>query len=79
MKRKVIYARIHDIKVVIPGVGQLQTEFPAKNKVLPGLQMYYDGAILEIEIAGRPYGVPLPNVQFMEFAAKDNVDEDKAA
>lgn len=68
MKRTVTYARIHDIKVVIPGVGQLETEFPPQRKTLPGLKMSWDGAVLEIEISGKSYGIPAANIQFMTFA-----------
>lgn len=68
MKRTVTYARIHEIKVALQGIGQLTTEFPPKNKTLPGLVMLWDGQTLEIVISDKSYGIPAANVQWLEFA-----------
>lgn len=71
MKRKVIYARLHDIKVVMAPVGQLDVNLPPNGKTYPGLEMFYDGNILEVNIGGHACGIPTSNVQFMKFAAED--------
>lgn len=70
--RKVKYARIHDLKVVLPSVGTLPTELPSKNKTLPNLSMTWDGDVLLISVGADQCGIPLANVQFMLF---DNTTE----
>lgn len=42
MSRKVIYAKVH-LEVFIPEIGTLGSVLPPQNKVLPSLEMYYDG------------------------------------
>jgi hypothetical protein len=66
--RKVTYVRLHDLKVIMPGLGNATTEFPSSKKVLPDLQMTYDGAIVEISFGGNSYGIPLANIQCIRFA-----------
>jgi hypothetical protein len=71
MKRKVLSARLHDMKFVIAGMGQLETVLPPQRKTYPGLEMWYDGSILCLMIAGKPYGIPLANVMLMEFGPEE--------
>ncbi len=71
MKRKVTYARLHDIKVVHPKVGQLDYNIPSNSKAYPGLEMWLEDGVLDITIAGITSGIPTSNVQYMQFAAAD--------
>jgi len=79
MKRKVLKARLHDMKFVVDGVGQLEAELPPMRKTYPGLKMTYDGYTLEVEIAGKPYGIPAANVIVMAFAPEEQATEKASA
>lgn len=73
MKRKVSYARMHEIKVVIEGIGQLPIELPSKLKTIAGLEMFYDGVTLYVNTRVGEFGIPCANVQFVRFAQEENV------
>lgn len=71
-KRKVKYARMHDVRVVIPGIGQMPNELPSQAKTIAGLEMYLCEGVLEVVTAAAgSHGIPLANVQFMTFAPED--------
>lgn len=74
MKRPVEYARVHEMKMVIPGIGQLECVFPPQSKALPGLSMTWDGTTLELCIKGKYYGIPAANVQILTFSPENKVD-----
>lgn len=67
--RKVTYVKLHDLNVVVPGLGTVQGSFPPVNKTIPGLQMYIgkEAGILTITHNSGEFGIPLANVQFMHF------------
>lgn len=67
--RKVTYVKLHDLNVVVPGLGTVQGSFPPVNKTIPGLEMYLgkEPGVLTIKAAGGEFGIPLANVQFMHF------------
>lgn len=71
MKRKVTMVQIHEMKVVIPGFGQVPSTIPSDKKTLPNLEMWYDGSMVEVSTGLGPskivFGVPLANIQFIRF------------
>jgi hypothetical protein len=73
MKRKVLAARLHDMKFVIEGIGQIPVTLPPTAKALPGLKMWADGSELLLEIAGKEYGIPLANCMLISYAPAEPV------
>lgn len=71
MRKKVAYARMHEIKVVIEGIGQLPIELPSKAKSIPGLELWYDGVTLEFTTKIGSFGIPAANVQFVRYAPEE--------
>jgi hypothetical protein len=69
-RRRVTQARLHDIKLVVGGVS-MPTEYPAQNKTIPDLEMWYDGTVLEINAFKKCFGIPLANVQYILFAPEE--------
>lgn len=64
MKRTITRARIHDLQVVVPGVGGLEKDLPLKNKTLDmAMEEGLNG--IELIIKGVPgvTVIPYANVQ----------------
>lgn len=73
MKRKVTRARVHDMQIVIPGIGQLEKELPPQNKTLQ-LDMYIDSdfpTLLFVKVRGMEVTIPLANVQIAFLAPEE--------
>ena len=68
--RKVKMARLHDLHVVIPGIGTFENELPPKNKTIPGLSIQSDDNFnLHIDLNGESLcGVPAANVKIVYYA-----------
>lgn len=69
MRRKVIRAKLHDIQVVIPGIGNAERDLPPVKKHVP-MDMYIDSEHQGLMFVRIPSGntvteffVPLANVQ----------------
>jgi hypothetical protein len=81
MKRKVTSIQIHEMKVVIPGLGQVPSTIPSDSKTLPNLEMWYDGSMVEVTTGSGNglirFGIPLANLQFIRFEAADPVTTTK--
>lgn len=72
--RKLKYVRLHDLNVVVDGIGGISKELPMANKVLKGLEMYtgIDEGFVTVKLEGdRQFGIPLANVQFVVFDKED--------
>lgn len=83
--RKIKYVRLHDLNVVVDGIGNITKELPMQNKTLNGLEMFtgLDEGFITVNITGgRQFGIPLANVQFVVFdketAATSTVSNIKA-
>jgi len=71
MKRKVNRARIHDLKVVIPGIGSLGVDLPPTSKTVKMEMMEGDKGIeISIDKQKATYIIPYSNVQ-MYFVDKE--------
>lgn len=73
MRRKVIRAKVHDMQVVIPGIGQLEKELPPVNKTLK-MEMYLDSdypSVLLVQVNGMETFVPLANIQIGFLAPEE--------
>lgn len=78
--RKVIRAKLHDLQIVLPGVGTLGNDLPLKNKTLD-LTMVEGPNGIEIAIKGTP-GVaiiPYANIQMYVTAVEEAVVAKKSA
>lgn len=65
MRRKVIRAKVHDMAVVIPGIGALEKELPPINKTVK-MEMYLDSdhqGVMFIKVGSHETFVPLANIQ----------------
>lgn len=72
MKRRVTAAKLHDLNVVIPGVGAMNvTNLPPQNKSYNSFHMYYTEHGLELEINGVESIIPLANVQIAILAPEE--------
>lgn len=74
--RKVKYARLHELNVVLPGVGILTKELPMQNKTLK-LEMWVgkESGILSVKVNNTECGIPLANVQFCIFDEEQAVEK----
>lgn len=73
MRRRVTRAKIHDIQIVVPGVGQLERELPPINKKVKMdlfLDTEYPGVLL-VNIGSHELFVPLANVQIGFMAPEE--------
>ena len=80
--RKIKYARLHDLNVVVEGIGGITKELPMQGKTLPDLEMYVGEELgfLTVRIAGnRNFGIPLANVQFVVFESDDKHQDLRAS
>ncbi len=73
MRRKVTRARLHDLQVVIPGIGSLDKELPPPNKTVK-IDMYLDSeypGVLIATLNAHTVFIPLANVQIGFLAPED--------
>lgn len=72
MKRIVSHAKLHDLNVVIPGLGSLNmTTLPPVNKTFKSFSMHFSELGLTVEINGIESLIPAANVQFVSFAPEE--------
>lgn len=73
MRRKVTRVRLHDLQVVIPGIGSLDKELPPTNKTVK-VDMYLDSeypGVLVATINNTSIFIPLANIQIGFLAPED--------
>lgn len=78
MKRLVTRAKLHDLQIVIPGIGSLDKELPLRNKTV---SMIMEEGPTGIELTIKGFAgvsiIPYANVQVYFTAAEPTVGLDK--
>lgn len=64
--RTVLYALFHQ-SIFIPRIGHLGNSLPSVNKTLPDLKMFHTPEGVRLEIKGRTFVLPWPNVVTAEI------------
>lgn len=64
-KRVVTRVKLHDLKIIIPGMGNVGTDLPPAAKTIPGLYMEEGTNGIDVLVPGQTvaYVIPYANIQ----------------